>query len=98
MELMSLLALIIAITIGVVLKVNIGVVSIGLTMLLAIMGNLTTNDIIAGFPTNLFLNLLGMFFFFSIVQVNGSLALLSKKNFPKAGKSKEIISVDGIFT
>jgi len=81
MELISLIILILAIVIGVVFNVNIGIISLGFAMVLGLIGGVSSDDITAGFPTGLFLNLAGMFFFFSIVQENGSLALLSKKVF-----------------
>lgn len=93
MDLIALVTLLIAIVLGVSFKVNIGIVSLGLATLLGLISGLSTNDIIVGFPTNLFLNLTGMFFFFSIVQVNGSLALLSKKVFLKLAKVKRLYPI-----
>ena len=93
MELISLIILILAIVVGVIFNVNIGIISLGLAMLLGLIGGVSSDDIIAGFPTGLFLNLAGMFFFFSIVQVNGSLALLSKKVFLKFSNVKRFYPI-----
>lgn len=89
----SLLSLIIAIVIGVLAKVNIGIVSLGFAIILGFLGGIPGGDIIAGFPTGLFLNLTGMFFFFSIVQVNGSLALLSEKIFVKLSNLRKLYPI-----
>lgn len=86
----SLLTLVVVIALGVWRNKNIGIISLAAALLLALFGGLTTSDIIAGFPTSLFLNLFGMFFFFSIAQANGSLDLLSKKVFQKLAGVKTI--------
>lgn len=93
MALVSLLSLLVVIILGGAFNVNIGIVSLGFAMILGFAGGMPTNDIIAGFPTGLFLNLAGMFFFFSIVQVNGSLALLSKKVFLKLSSVKRLYPI-----
>lgn len=56
-----------------------GILAIGIAFLLGLPGGVPAGDIIAGFPTGLFINLFGMFFFFSIAKTNGALDLLSKK-------------------
>ncbi len=83
MALISLVVLVLAIVVGVVFSKNIGIISIAFAMILGFAGGISGNEIIAGFPTSLFLNLAGMFFFFAIAQCNGALELLSKKMFQK---------------
>lgn len=83
MAVISLLALAAAIALGVGFSKNIGIISLAVAMLLGFAGGVPSNAIVAGFPTSLFLNLTGMFFFFSIAQSNGSLELFSKKMFRK---------------
>lgn len=90
MAVISLLALVFVIVLGVMRNKNIGIIALAAALLLAIFGGLSTADIIGGFPTSLFLNLFGMFFFFSIAQANGSLDLLSKKVFQKLAGIKTI--------
>ncbi|GIO19625.1 membrane protein [Oceanobacillus oncorhynchi subsp. incaldanensis] len=77
----ALLSLVFVIVLGVITKKNIGIISLAVALVLGMLGGISSNDIIAGFPTSLFLNLFGMFFFFSIAKDNGSLELLSKKIF-----------------
>ena len=81
MAVISLLSLIFVIALGVYAKKNIGIISLAVAIVLGMIGGLSSNDVISGFPTSLFLNLFGMFFFFAIAQNNGSLELLSKKLF-----------------
>lgn len=82
----ALLSLVLVILTGVITKKNIGILSLAVALVLGMIGGISSNDIIAGFPTGLFLNLFGMFFFFSIAQDNGSLELLSKKLFSALGR------------
>src|SRR5699024_7036452 len=93
MAVFSLVALLIAIIVGVFFSVNIGIVALGLSLILGFIGGVPDDDIIAGFPTDLFLNLTGMFFFFSIVQNNGALALLSEKVFRKLSGVKKLYPI-----
>ncbi|MFJ7973555.1 SLC13 family permease [Psychrobacillus sp. NPDC096389] len=86
MEVISLLSLIFVITLGVFTKKNIGIISLAVAIVLGLMSGISSNDVVAGFPTSLFLNLFGMFFFFAIAQNNGSLELLSKKLFGIFGR------------
>lgn len=81
MAVISLLSLIIVIAVGVYTKKNIGIISLAVAIVLGMIGGLSSSEVISGFPTSLFLNLFGMFFFFAIAQNNGSLELLSKKLF-----------------
>lgn len=90
MELISLLSLVVVIAVGVITSKNIGMLALATALVLGVFGGLTSNDIIAGFPTGLFINLTRMFFFFSIAKLNGSLELLSKKVFLKMAKVKLI--------
>ncbi|WP_053362498.1 SLC13 family permease [Bacillus sp. FJAT-27251] len=86
MEAISLLSLIFVIALGVYTKKNIGIISLAMAIVLGMIGGISSNEIVAGFPTSLFLNLFGMFFFFAIAQNNGSLELLSKKLFASFGR------------
>ncbi|MER2076348.1 SLC13 family permease [Psychrobacillus psychrotolerans] len=81
MAVISLLSLIIVIAVGVYTKKNIGIISLAVAIVLGMIGGMSSSEVISGFPTSLFLNLFGMFFFFAIAQNNGSLELLSKKLF-----------------
>jgi len=81
MAVISLISLLLVIAVGVYTKKNIGIISLAMAIVLGMMAGMSSRDVIAGFPTSLFLNLFGMFFFFAIAQKNGSLELMSKKLF-----------------
>ncbi|MBR0249175.1 MAG: C4-dicarboxylate ABC transporter [Synergistaceae bacterium] len=75
----ALIFLLAAIVLGFVRKMNVGLVCLGLAFILGRIGNVPTRTILGGFPGNLFLTLLGTMFFFSLLQENNTLELLSKK-------------------
>jgi di/tricarboxylate transporter len=79
MQGLSLAFLIGAIAIGFFRKINVGVVSIVLGFILTLITHGKMNVLFAGFPTKLFLTLLGTMFFFCLLQENKTLELLSKK-------------------
>lgn len=79
MQGLSLAFLIGAIAIGFFRKINVGVVSIVLGFVLTLITHGKMNVLFAGFPTKLFLTLLGTMFFFCLLQENKTLELLSKK-------------------
>jgi len=76
---MSLIALLIAIVISCTTSLNIGTLSIGLSLVVGYyMGGVKMIEIIKGYPTNLFLLLAGTTYLFSIAQANGTLEKISK--------------------
>ena len=79
MQGLSLIFLIGAIAIGFFRKITVGVVSIVLGFVLTLITHGKMNVLFAGFPTKLFLTLLGTMFFFCLLQENKTLELLSKK-------------------
>lgn len=78
MQIISLLCLVGAIVFGFVRKTNVGIVSLGLSMALGMLGGMSAGDIYGGFPYKLFLTLLGTMFFFSLLQENGTLQKVSE--------------------
>ncbi len=71
---LSLAALVVAIIVSSTSKVNVGFLSIALAWLIGVyLGGMSTRDIIAGFPTSLFLTLVGVTLLFTQAQVNGTL-------------------------
>ena len=70
----SLAALVLALVVSCVSSVNIGVLSIVLAWMVGTyVGNIPVAEVIAGFPTPLFLTLAGVTLLFSQAQVNGTL-------------------------
>lgn len=85
-SMISLIVLIGTIAFGFIKKLNIGILSFGLAMVLGAAIGMKQKDIVAGFNTSIFVILLGSMFLFSIAQLNGTIDLLAKKTVALAGK------------
>ena len=93
LQIISLLFLIFAIVIGFVKKINVGLVALGIALPLSLIGKIKPNVIFSGFPSKLFLTLLGTMFFFSILQENKTLEILSKKVVLLVGKRAYLVPI-----
>jgi di/tricarboxylate transporter len=75
---LSVLALAVAIVVSVFSSLNVGVLAMALAWLVGVYaGGMPIGTVIAGFPTSLFLTLVGMTLLFSLAQVNGTLDRLA---------------------
>lgn len=90
---MALMFLIAAIVIGFVRNINVGFVCLGLALILGLVGGVSAKEILSGFPSSLFMTLLGTMFFFSLLQENHTLELLSKKMVGLVGKKYFLIPI-----
>ena len=81
LALMSLLFLLAAIVIGFVRGANVGILSIGFAMILALLfkDQVSAKDILEGFSTSLFIQMAGVMYLFAIINGNGTLELMAKK-------------------
>lgn len=79
--LLSLILLLAAIIIGFLRNANVGILCIGFAMLLtlAFKGEVAAKDVIAGFGTSLFIQMVGVTYLFAIINSNGTLELMAKK-------------------
>lgn len=79
--LLSLILLLVAIIIGFVRNVNVGILSIGFAMVLTLLfkDQIAAADVIGGFGTSLFIQMVGVTYLFAIIYGNGTLELLAKK-------------------
>lgn len=77
----SLILLLAAIVIGFVRNVNVGILSIGFAMILTLLfpDALSAKDVVSGFSTSLFVQMVGVTYLFAIINGNGTLELLAKK-------------------
>jgi Na+/H+ antiporter NhaD/arsenite permease-like protein len=70
----SVSALIIAVTLSMVTTINVGIVCLAFAWLVGVLlGGMTVGDILDGFPTPLFVTLVGVTLLFSMARGNGSL-------------------------
>jgi di/tricarboxylate transporter len=75
----SLAALALAVVGGIVLRVNVGLLSLALAYLVGVgMGGLRASEVTSGFPLQLFLILVAVMLLFAQAQVNGTLSKLAR--------------------
>lgn len=89
----ALVFLVAAIVIGFVRNINVGLTCLGLALVLGTIGGVGTSTILGGFPSKLFLTLLGTMFFFSLLQDNKTLELLSKKMVSLVGNRHFLVPI-----
>ncbi len=87
----SLILLLAAIVIGFWRKANVGILCIGFSMILMVAYGLDSKEVIAGFSSSLFIQMVGITYLFSIINGNGTLELLAKKMVALVGKRKHLI-------
>lgn len=89
--LVLLILLLAAIVIGFARNCNVGILSIAFAMLLGVVYKLNVSDIIAGFSSSLFIQMVGITYLFAIINGNGTLELLAKKMVGLVGKHTHLI-------
>ena len=93
MALASLAALGLAIFLGFVKKMNTGLLCTALALLVGRLAGITDDEIIRGFNYSLFLMLLGVTYLFGLAEINGTLALLSKKIVALSGRRTYLVPI-----
>lgn len=76
---LSLVLLVVVVALGYIRNLNVGILAIIASFALVLVGGLDMALVLNGFPSKLFLNLLGIMYLFGLLQANGTLGLLSKK-------------------
>lgn len=90
---LSLIILIGSIVLGFFRKVNMGLVAFGFALILATIAGVNSKAVLAGFPTKLFVTLLGVMFLFSMAQENRTLELLARRIVSLAGNRTNLIPI-----
>ena len=73
-------ALIVAVTLSMVTTINVGVVCLVFAWIVGVLlGGMSVGDILDGFPTPLFITLVGVTFFFSMARGNGTLERITDR-------------------
>ena len=89
---LSLSALILALALSSISSINVGFLAIVLAWLVGVYGGgMTVDQVIAGFPSSLFLTLVGLTLLFSMAQVNGTLDRITHKAVSRAAGSPGVI-------
>lgn len=87
----SLIALLAAIIIGFVRNANVGILCMGFSMVLVLVFGLDAKEILSGFSSSLFIQMVGITYLFAIINSNGTLELLARKMVRLVGKKKALI-------
>ena len=87
----SLIALLAAIIIGFVRNANVGILCMGFSMILGLVFGLDAKEILSGFSSSLFIQMVGITYLFAIINSNGTLELLAHKMVGMVGKKKALI-------
>jgi di/tricarboxylate transporter len=73
-------ALVLAVTLSCTTTINVGVLSLALALIVGVLlGGMPAAEVLKGFPTDLFVTLLGVTLLFAIAEVNGTLARLTAR-------------------
>jgi Na+/H+ antiporter NhaD/arsenite permease-like protein len=76
---LSILAFAVAIVISCVSEINVGILAVAFAFAVGVgFGDMTAGQVTAGFPSNLFLILVGVTLFFTLANVNGTLDKVSR--------------------
>ncbi|WP_305768003.1 SLC13 family permease [Candidatus Epulonipiscium viviparus] len=102
-DIISLVFLIVTITVGFLKKMNIGLLAIGMSIVLAQLAGFSSSQVYAGFDAKLFTQLVGVTYLFGIAQVNGTIELLVKKTLALVGNKSFLVPIilfltSGFFT
>ena len=79
LALISLIALLVAILISCFSRANVGVLCIAFAFIIGAGGGMKVQEVVAGFPTGMFMTLVGITLLFSQARVNGTLDRLADK-------------------
>ena len=89
--LVSLIVLLLAIVIGFARNANVGILCVGFSMILSIVYKIDMKEVIAGFSSSLFIQMVGITYLFAIIQGNGTLELLARKMVRLVGTKTHLI-------
>jgi di/tricarboxylate transporter len=90
----SLIALLIAIVLSIVSRINVGLVALALAWLVGVfVADMSPGAVIAGFPSNLFLTLTGVTLLFAAADANGTLGALTQRAVRLAGGNARTLPI-----
>lgn len=93
MAVISLIALAGAIIIGFLMKVNVGIISIGFAYVIGLAYGVPASKIMGGFSASMALTMIGVLYLFAIVNNNGTLEVLAKKITGLAGNRRGLLYI-----
>ncbi|HHY27111.1 MAG TPA: C4-dicarboxylate ABC transporter [Desulfitobacterium dehalogenans] len=94
MDVLSLVALVLAIIVSIWRNTNLGTLALGLTLVIGhLIGGVPVKELIKAYPVSLFIMLAGVTFLFGIAQVNGTLDKITKYTVKSAKGNVAILPI-----
>ncbi|HET8697603.1 MAG TPA: SLC13 family permease, partial [Gammaproteobacteria bacterium] len=72
-------ALALAVVLSCTTTINVGILSLALALIVGLVGHMRPAEVLAGFPADLLVTLVGVTLLFAIAEVNGTLARLTER-------------------
>src|SRR5262245_41121742 len=72
-------ALVLAVVLSCTTTINVGILSLALALVVGLVGHMRPAEVLAGFPADLLVTLVGVTLLFAIAEVNGTLARLTER-------------------
>lgn len=91
LSVLSLIVLVVAIAIGFIRKVNVGILCMGFSLILILLYRLDSKEVISGFSGSLFVQMAGISYLFAIINGNGALKIVANKIAGLCGKRTWLI-------
>ena len=89
--LISLILLLAAIAIGFIRNCNVGILCVAFSMILSVIYGISAKEVLSGFSSSLFIQMVGITYLFAIINGNGTLELLARKMVSLVGNRKHLI-------
>lgn len=89
--LLSLILLLAAIVIGFVRNCNVGIICMAFSMILGLAYGVDVKEILSGFSSSLFIQMVGITYLFAVISGNGTLELMARKMVGLVGKKTHLI-------
>ena len=91
---LSLIALLVSVVLSFTSRVNVGVMAVSFAWLIGVYAaGLGAGTVMAGFPSSLFLTLVGVTLLFGLAEVNGTLGRIATRSVGLAGGSRRVVPV-----
>lgn len=87
----SLILLLAAIALGFLRNCNVGILCVAFSMILGEFFGISASELIGGFSSSLFIQMVGITYLFAIISGNGTLELMARKMVRLVGSKKQLI-------
>ena len=93
LAIVSIMVLLFSIVIGFISRINVGVLTIGLSLIICKIYGISEKELISGFSSSLFITMVGVSYLFSLLSNNNTLENLSMKIVSVFGNKKQVLPI-----